>query len=403
MSRASRQIGRPESPPVTPAGDLTGGSSAELAHTREPYPRDHYVDMVRALAASVVVIGHWIVAVVGFREGHLYADYLLLVVPQTQYVTWLAQVMPVFFLVGGYANAVSWRSAQSRGEPASAWLRRRERRLIVPTAALLGCWVVLVLVLSLAGLDLGLILTGARHALGVLWFLGIYSLVVASVPVTLRLHDQYGWRAVAALVGLAAATDAARLVDVPLVGWANCAWGWLAMHQLGYCWQDGSLIRSARTAWALLIGGASAFAVLVLGLGPYSVNMLDRANTTPPSLALLALGLFHTGVVLLVRPAAQRWLQHPRLQAAVAAVNARAMTLYLWHVTAMVLVILTFVLPGVWPDVPPGSITWWALRPLWLLTLTAVTLPIVAVLTPLERLAAARSAGGGLTRRSRSS
>lgn len=181
--------------------------------------RDRYVDLVRVVAAVVVVFGHWLIAVVAYRDGQLHADYLLRLIPETQYLTWLLQVMPLFFLVGGYANATSWRYAQRRGEAAALWLGERSRRLLVPTAVLLGWWAALGLLLGQAGLDSRLILTGARHALGVLWFLGIYVLVVAMAPATLRLHDRYGWRVVAALAVLASVTDAARLAfGVPLIG-----------------------------------------------------------------------------------------------------------------------------------------------------------------------------------------
>jgi hypothetical protein len=359
--------------------------SAAAIAAATPTNRDRYVDLLRVLAISAVVYGHWLIAVVAYRDGHLDADYLLLVVPSTQYFTWLFQVMPVFFLVGGYANAASLRSAQRHGASAADWLRVRWRRLLGPTLVLVGCWIALALVLSLAGLDRGLILTGVLHALGPLWFLGIYIFVVGAAPVTMRLHDRYGWRVVAALITLAAATDVAHLAfKVPLIGWTNCAWVWLAMHQLGYCWQDQTLLASHWRGWALLVGGAVAFGLLVVP-GPYPISMVDRANTAPPTVALLALGLFHTGLVLVLRSTVSRWLQRPRVWMTVATANAVVMTLYLWHVTALVLVVLAFVLPGVWPNARAGSLLWWTLRPLWLMMLTAATIPIVALFSRVER------------------
>ena len=50
--------------------------------------------------------------------------------------------MPVFFLVGGYANALSWCSARARGVPYAGWLRSRLRRLLVPVVPLLLTWLV---------------------------------------------------------------------------------------------------------------------------------------------------------------------------------------------------------------------------------------------------------------------
>ncbi len=370
----------------------TAVSTPSAAATAAPVPaasRERYVDLLRVVAATAVVVGHWLNAVITYEDGRLDVDYLLLAFPGTQYLTWLFQVMPLFFLVGGYANAASWRSAQRRGEPAAVWLRARWRRLLVPTAVLVGGWVALGLGLVLAGVDVAVILTAARHALGVLWFLGIYVFVVTAVPTTLRLHDRYGWRVVAALVALASATDIARLAfGVPLIGWANCAWVWLAMHQLGYLWQDRTLVRSAYPSWGLLLGGMTAFGLLV-SFGPYSVNLVDRTNTTPPSLALLALGFGHTGLALMLRGAAERWLRGPRTWVAVSSVNRMVMTVYLWHATALMLIVLAFVVPDLWPEVPTATAAWWALRPLWLLAALAATLPLVAGLARLERPARA--------------
>lgn len=350
--------------------------------------RNRAVDGLRVLAIAVVVCGHWLNAVVTVRNGDLRMGYVLLLVPGTQHLTWLLQVMPLFFLVGGFANAAGWRSAQRRGEPFADWFRGRAGRLLVPAAVLVGVWTVLGIVLVAVGLELPLVLTAARHALGPLWFLGIYLVVVAAVPVTLRLHDRHGWRAAAGLAVLAVATDLGRFAaGVPAVGWANCGWVWVGLHQLGYGWQDGRLLRSPRHAAGLLVGGGAAFGLLV-DLGPYPVNLVDRVHTAPASLALFALGCAQAGLVLLLRGAAGRWLARPRVWRAVQAANGVAMTAYLWHVTAMMLVALALVVPGRWPDLPVSSTGWWALRPAWLLVSAAATFPVVGLLAGVERRAA---------------
>jgi len=324
---------------------------------------------------GVVVLGHWLGAVVTVEGGAPRAGHVLLLAPQLQAVTLVLQVMPLFFLVGGYANAASLRAATG----ARTWLRGRYRRLLVPTAALVGAWAALGGLLVAAGLDAGLVTTGARHALGPLWFLAVYLGVVAVAPVLLRLHDRHGLGVVAALAALATATDALATV-APVVGWANLAWVWLALHQLGIAWQAGALRRPG----ALLAGGAVVVALLVAtGVAP--VNMLDHANTAPPSVALLALGVAHTGAVLLLRTPATRLLARPRVARAVARANRDVMALYLWHVTALMLAVLVLVLPGVWPAAAPLSPAWWALRPIWLAVLALASAPLIAVSRPRAR------------------
>jgi Domain of unknown function (DUF4383) len=61
-----------------------------------------------------------------------------------------------------------------------------------------------------------------------------------------------------------------------------------------------------------------------------------------------------------------------------------AMTLYLWHLTAMVAVYgLVLAVDGPLPD--PGTGWWWATRPLWLALLAAVLVPLALALSRFER------------------
>jgi len=109
-----------------------------------------------------------------------------------------------------------------------------------------------------------------------------------------------------------------------------------------------------------------------------------RSNTFPPSLALVALATWQFGVVLALRGAVDRWLDRPRAWAAVVGANRIAMTVYLWHLTAMV-VVAGVALPRGWmPQPPPGSAAWWAWRPLWVVALATALVPLVALFARVE-------------------
>ncbi|MFK3632133.1 acyltransferase family protein, partial [Klebsiella pneumoniae] len=58
----------------------------------------------------------------------------------THPLTWVFQVMPIFFLVGGYSNGLSWRSARRKEIGYAEWLRTRLRRLGIPLIPLLLAW-----------------------------------------------------------------------------------------------------------------------------------------------------------------------------------------------------------------------------------------------------------------------
>jgi hypothetical protein len=84
----------------------------------------------------------------------------------------------------------------------------------------------------------------------------------------------------------------------------------------------------------------------------------------------------------------RRWLAKTTPWAATVLVNGMIMTVFLWHLTVLVLVIgLGVMLDGVGLGLPPGSAVWWATRPLWMGLLAVCLVPFVAVFGRLERAA----------------
>ena len=109
---------------------------------RTPASRNRYVDFLRAASITAVILGHWLIAAPWVADGRLRLDHMLTVQPWTQWLTLLFQVMPVFFLVGGYSNAASWDAARRNGTPYGAWVAGRARRLIGPIIPLILTWAV---------------------------------------------------------------------------------------------------------------------------------------------------------------------------------------------------------------------------------------------------------------------
>ena len=126
--------------------------------------------------------------------------------------------MPVFFLVGGYANALSWRSARARDVPYAGWLRARLRRLLVPVVPLLLTWLVATSVAYAAGVPSGTLRTASQVALVPTWFLAAYVVVCAVAPATLWLWERLGWWSVVGGVLLGGLVDLVSLGDRHAVG-----------------------------------------------------------------------------------------------------------------------------------------------------------------------------------------
>lgn len=353
-----------------------------------PDTRNRVVDLYRAVAIGVVVLGHWLMAAVVVRDGELAMANTLDLVPPLQGLTWVLQVMPLFFLVGGYANATSWRSARAKGDTWATWQRARLRRLMTPVLPLLIAWLAICSVGVAAGVSPDLLRTASQSALVPTWFLAAYVLVVAVAPVTLALWERYGWWSFVGGMAVAAVVD---LVSIStgsiLVGFLNYLFVWASVHQLGYAWRDGAL-DGARRRLALSALGLAAVSALVW-FGPYPVGMVGTGqpveNSYPARVTLLFLGMFQIGLALLAERRLQAWLQRPAAWRATIAVNARIMTLYLWHMTAMLgLVGLSLALGGRGLHLEPATGAWWATRPVWFAVCGVVTVALIAVFGRLE-------------------
>lgn len=80
----------------------------------------------------------------------------------------------------------------------------------------------------------------------------------------------------------------------------------------------------------------------------------------------LVLGIVQVELVLALEPLSRRMLDSVRIWTATVLMNGMIVTVYLWHLTAFVLV-MTFVriaLGGVGLDSMPGTTEWWLSRPL---------------------------------------
>jgi fucose 4-O-acetylase-like acetyltransferase len=375
-----------------------------------PSERNRYVDFLRAVSILAVITGHWLITALYYHDGSLTPGDLLVIRPNTQWLTWLFQVMPIFFIVGGYANAVSLESARRREIGYAGWLAARLNRLVTPLLALLLGWAVLAAILHFWGVSGDVIRLASRAALIPIWFLAIYIMVVVLAPATYIAWRRWGLVSLGAFAVVGALVDGAFFVgDLHWLGWSNYFWIWLGVHQLGYAWRDGRMGSRAQ----LLTYSALALAALVLLVfaGPYPLAMVgspDEAlsNSRPPKITLLVLGIFQFGLLLAIEKPMRRLLAGLRVWAATVLINSMIMTLYLWHLTVMVIIVsLLYLAGGPGLGLQPGSPEWWFARPIWIAVLYAVLLPVTLLLAPLERRvraadavvpAAARQVGGAV-------
>ncbi len=379
-----------------------------------PAERNRYADALRLVAILIVVYGHWLLAVITVQDGQLEAVNLLTVADWTHWLTWIFQVMPLFFFVGGYANAAAYRSARAKGVSWADWVRGRARRLLRPVLPVVVLWIPVGGMLALLGVDSDLLQFATQVAIVPVWFLAAYLVVCTAVPLTYEAHERSRWGTLLGFVLLAVVVDRLHLAGVPAIGWSNFLWIWGAIHQVGYLWHDqdrltgsaGAPPAPARNVPVLLprtTGGALGLTAVGYGtlllltmVGDYPVSMVGvdgatRSNNSPPSIALLAFGAGQIGIALALRGPATRVLARPKVWGTVVMMGSLTMTVYLWHMTAMIAVAAALIPTGVWPPRETVDAAWWWTRPLWWLVCTVALVLIVPVFGRFERAGSPRS------------
>lgn len=358
-------------------------NKAREAARRTPATRNRSADFYRTLAICFVVLGHWTLVSPHIPEAELELRNILAEQPWTQYLTWLFQVMPVFFFVGGFSNAASWTSARQSPQKRAAWATQRLRRLLVPVVPLVLLWAVAAAVAYRFGVDPDLARGASQAALIPVWFLAVYIMVTLVVPFSYAAWERLGLGSVAILAGLAILVDAIGIgLGQGWLRWVNYAPVWLAVHQLGYWWWRGD--PGPRGALALLAIGVLWLWVLV-GPAGYPLSMVSVpgevfSNTRPPTTAMLALGSVQIALLLLLARPVNAWLQRETPWATVILAAQNIMTIYLWHLTVVVVLAgLSLALGGFGLRTEPGTGAWWALRPVWVAVLIAGLTPFILV------------------------
>lgn len=325
-----------------------------------PAERDRVIDVIRIVALLAVVAGHTVMATSVIRNQVLIWDNLLTTSVVFQALTWVVQIMPLFFFAGAAACVQSWQPHVGWG----AWLMKRCTRLFRP-----------VFYDPIAGVSIQL-----------LWFLGAYVLVLAAMPLLARITTATRLAVgVGGVYAVVAAIDAVRLhwpAAAPL-GCLNMA-AWLIPGMFGVAYRRRLLNGRAAVGTAVAVLTVNA---ALLTLGPYSLSLVGIpgqriANMTPPSLLLAGHAIIMCALAIAAAPVIRRWAAHPRVWWLAAIGNSGAMTLYLWHMPALLGLHLVFDYLG-YPRYP-GQPQFVAISAAQLLIMVAVVGILFLTLRPLE-------------------
>lgn len=339
-------------PPVRKAAEST------------PASRDRTIDAVRGVSLFFVVFGHLLMAVVYWPdEGEVRIGNLMASYPTLQYLTWLLQVMPLFFAFGGASSVIAWRKADAGDVLYSSWMWGRVRRLLRPVLVYLAIMAVFGAAMTLfVGPELDPLLAIIN---GPLWFLGVYTITLLFLPFMWWVHQKNRAIAFVVLIPLAVIDS----VGVTILGWPvwvgflNFIFCWVAIQQLGFFWAEDTRMRS----WVTVAVTSLVVNVALVYYGPWPMSLVglpgdvldydqltfgpvaisvpgfhgEYSNMSPPSVILLLHGLTLVSLVFIARRPLAALLQRPRVWLVTTFMMMTSMSLYIWHLLAIVLSLAT--------------------------------------------------------------
>ncbi|MDQ7805771.1 acyltransferase [Amycolatopsis sp. A133] len=346
--------------------------------------RDRFLDVVRAGAILAIIAQHWIMPVLSYSDGHL-ATGNALATPGWWVVTWASQVMPLVFFAGGAANLISFRRAGSTQQ----WLAGRIKRLMVPVLPLLAVWLVAPDFLRGLGVPPQPLQVGSAVAAQLLWFLAVYVLVVLLTPLMVAAHRRWGLKVPLVMGAAGLLVDVARFNDFGHIGYANAIFVWVAVHQLGFHYVEGRLGALTRRGALALSAGGFGVTALMVAFGPYPASMIGMpgapvSNMSPPTVLLAFLAVGQVGLLLAFRPQLNALAARPGVGAALGWLGARFMSVYLWHMPALI-VVAGVTVYGLGYETPaPGTVFWLVMAPAWFAACGMVLLGLLRLFAHFE-------------------
>lgn len=322
------------------------------AAAQTPPDRDRIIDAARAVSLVVVVAGHAIMGVVTWKYGVPRVGNLLAAYPWTQALTWILQIVPLFFFAGGAANTISWEKHVARGGTFAEWMWQRVERFLRPLwTYLIIMGVVAAIVSAFAPARIAAPLMHLTTQL--FWFLGSYIFVTALTPIFKPATPWQGAFRTFSLLIACALIDVLRFFQgfPNPVGLVSFVLVWTVPAYLGSLWARGTLQKCSPVFFIMVLAFNLATNTLLIRFGPWPISLVGMpgdlvSNMAPPTVVLAVHSVNWVLVVALLRNPLATVLAREKTWQRVTWVNLVAMTLYLWHLPVLVLLIVISHLVG---------------------------------------------------------
>ena len=309
--------------PTTQPNGPSGDGSLRSRVLAASIGRDRVADLVKATALLLVMCAHSL-AWTKLPDGSM--SNILDVAPHLFMLTWLFQILPLFFFIAG-SGLTSLIS-----QPTTARYLGRMDRLLTPASMLLLVTFVLTIAIGTFHKDA---ITNAAGLLPVqlTWFLGVYVCIVALTPILAKVSAS-----IPMIVGWLAAIGAIDLVRINIsesFGWINLILVWALFAILGLRIKEIRALPRGYLA-AGMVGCILAATGLII-VGPYSPALISTtavqgiSNLAPPTIVLAFAGMAQICALALLWPSLEHFIHKDNRWIPVAIFATRAMQLYLYH------------------------------------------------------------------------
>ena len=190
-----------------------------------------------------------------------------------------------------------------------------------------------------------------------LWFIGAYLLVVVLTPVTASVHRRARWLALGALAAAVVAADVGRFArrnHRPRLGQHRARLGPHPPDRLPLPGRVGAPAAAWPVRWRWRRPRSPCWPALTSLPGLPGVDgghgrAGAQQHPTDHALVIAVVAVLQFGVAMRWRAPLSRWLQRRRVWACVVAVNSVIMTMFLWHMTALLVVLELLRAAGIAP------------------------------------------------------
>jgi surface polysaccharide O-acyltransferase-like enzyme len=346
--------------------------------------RDLSIDFIRVFAIILVVILHTMMVGLAVTDNGVKQINILEQESWFSVASWFGQIMPLFFVAGGFASWVGYQSLMKRNGTARDYVRSRAIRLLYPVAIFYSIFFALIsLLVIVLGVDANL-MNMFLGGIGMpLWFVVGYLICQILVPFLIKAHQTHPFITVLIMfIGIIIVDGIHVVTGQAWVGWFNLFFVWPLVQQIGFfITAPPKQLKYFKSKWWLVLGAAASFTgTWLLTCIGYNSNML--ANLNPPSLPLVFIGLGQTCLFLLLRSHIQKLMTVRAIKNLTLLVGSRAMTIYLWHLPIIVALSgLVIVFPEIIPS-PDGGAGWWLYR---FLLLIPIALLVFVISLPLAK------------------